>query len=175
MAQPNRSASTAQHRHLARGADPLTCRLVVVSDSRSERTDESGKLAARLVREHGHHCQDPLLVSNDRADIAAALDDFLGGNDDCLVLLGGTGLSSRDGTVEVVEPRLEKTLPGYGEAFRRLSWDEIGTAAILSRALAGSIADRLIAVTPGSPNAVATALGGVLLPELAHLLREVRR
>ena len=173
--QPAKSASTTEHRHEARSLGAISCDVVVVSDTRTERSDVSGKVARELIEAAGHTVSGGDLIVNEPVEINATIDRFLGGNSSCLVFLGGTGLGSRDRTVETVAARLDKTLPGYGEAFRRLSWDEIGTAAILSRALAGSIGNRLVAVTPGSPNAVRTALGGVLLPELAHLLRELRR
>ena len=173
--QPSGSASTTEHRREAASLGPIECDLVVVSDSRTPRTDTSGKVARELIDAAGHRVSGNELIPNEPAAIDAVIDRFLGGDSNCLILLGGTGLGSRDGTVETVQARLEKVLPGYGEAFRRLSWDEIGTAAILSRALAGSIGDRILAVTPGSPNAVKTALAGVLLPELSHLVREVRR
>ena len=169
------SASTAEHRQEARSLGPIDCHVVVVSDTRTARTDTSGKVARELIEAAGHRVSGNELIPNEPVDIDDSIDRFLAGDSGCLLLLGGTGLGSRDGTVETVQARLEKVLPGYGEAFRRLSWDEIGTAAILSRALAGSIGDRILAVTPGSPNAVRTALGGVLLPELSHLVREVRR
>ena len=169
------SASTEEHRHEARSLGPIDCHVVVISDTRTQRTDTSGKVARELIEAAGHRVSGSELIPNEPAAIGESIDRFLAGDSGCLILLGGTGLGSRDGTVEVVQERLEKTLPGYGEAFRRLSWDEIGTAAILSRALAGSVGGRILAVTPGSPNAVRTALGRVLLPELAHLVREVRR
>ena len=173
--QPSGSASTTEHRREARSLEDISCDVVVVSDSRTERTDVSGRVARELIEAAGFGVGRHELVANEPDEVNSTIDRFLSGDSACLILLGGTGLSSRDRTVETLQDRLEKELPGYGEAFRRLSWDEIGTAAILSRALAGSIGDRIVVVTPGSPNAVETALKGVLLPELAHLLREVRR
>lgn len=173
--QPSGSASTTEHRREARTLGAISCDVVVVSDSRTPRTDVSGRVARELIEGAGFEVGRSDLVANEPAAINAAIDLFMSGESACLILLGGTGLSSRDRTVETLRARLDKQLPGYGEAFRRISWDEIGTAAILSRALAGSIQDRIVVVTPGSPNAVKTALDGVLLPELAHLVREVRR
>lgn len=173
--QPSGSASTTEHRREARSLENISCDVVVVSDSRTARTDVSGRVARELVEAAGFGIGRSDLVANEPDEVNSTIDKFLSGDSACLLLLGGTGLSSRDRTVETVRDRLDKELPGYGEAFRRLSWDEIGTAAILSRALAGSIGDRIVVVTPGSPNAVETALSGVLLPELAHLVREVRR
>jgi molybdenum cofactor biosynthesis protein B len=173
--QPSGSASTTEHRREARSLESISCDVIVVSDSRTARTDVSGRVARKLVEAAGYGIGRSGLVANEPDEVGATIDRFIAGDAACLLLLGGTGLSSRDRTVETVRDRLDKELPGYGEAFRRLSWDEIGTAAILSRALAGSIGDRIVVVTPGSPNAVETALSGVLLPELAHLVREVRR
>ena len=174
-AQPSGSASTAEHRREASALRAISCDVVVVSDSRTPRTDVSGRVARELSESAGFGIGRSDLVANEPVAINATIDRFMSGESACLILLGGTGLSSRDRTVETLQARLDKELPGYGEAFRRISWDEIGTAAILSRALAGSIQDRIVVVTPGSPNAVKTALDGVLLPELAHLVREVRR
>lgn len=173
--QPSGSDSTTEHRREARSLGAISCDVVVVSDSRTPRTDVSGRVARELIESAGFEIGRSDLVANEPAEINLTIDEFVSGDSDCLILLGGTGLSTRDRTVETLQARLDKELPGYGEAFRRLSWDEIGTAAILSRALAGSIQDRIVVVTPGSPNAVKTALDGVLLPELAHLVREVRR
>ena len=173
--QPSGSASTTEHRREARSLGAICCDVVVVSDSRTPRTDVSGRVARELIESAGYGVGRRDLVANEPAEVDSTIDKFLAGDSACLILLGGTGLSSRDRTVETLRARLDKELPGYGEAFRRLSWDDIGTAAILSRALAGSIQDRIVVVTPGSPNAVKTALDGVLLPELAHLVREVRR
>lgn len=173
--QPSESASTTEHRREARTLGIVSCDVVVVSDSRTPRTDVSGRVARELIENAGYRIGRSDLVANEPAQINSTIDQFMAGESACLILLGGTGLSSRDRTVETLQARLDKELPGYGEVFRRLSWDDIGTAAILSRALAGSIQDRIVVVTPGSPNAVRTALDGVLLPELAHLVREVRR
>ena len=173
--QPDGSESIRGHRTEADSLPPARCQLVVVSDTRTARTDVSGRVAADLVAAAGHFPMPVELVRDEPREIEAALDEFLSTDCDCLIFLGGTGLGARDQTVETIAGRLDKVIPGYGEAFRRISWDQIGTAAILSRALAGSIGDRIVAITPGSPNAVATALGDILLPELAHLLREVRR
>lgn len=172
------SESTAAHRAAASAAAaPAGWAIVVVSDSRTLETDVSGPLAARLVGEAGHRVVERALLPNDEGRVrglvttCAARDDV-----DVVLCLGGTGLGSRDRTIEAVRPLFDKELPGFGELFRLLSYQEqIGTAAILSRANAGSVNRRLVVALPGSSAACELALTRVLLPELSHLLRELRR
>ena len=175
MSEPP-SPSTCGHRAAAAGRT-ARCAVVVVSDTRTADTDESGPLARRLLESAGHTVVHGAIVPNGeervREDVAALLerDDV-----DVIVLSGGTGLSARDRTVEAVRPLFERELPGFGELFRWVSYTEqVGTAALLTRALAGIAHGRLIVVLPGSKAAVELALTRLLLPELAHLLHELRR
>ncbi len=158
------------HRASARSVGPVSCMILTVSDSRTEATDESGRLIRQLVAEAGHHADDYELVRNEPHEIEAAVRRFLDGPSQCLVVTGGTGAGRRDITVETVTPILEKVLPGFGELFRSLSFQDIGTAAMLSRALLGIAGGKPICCLPGSAAAVTLGLEKLLLPELAHLV-----
>jgi molybdenum cofactor biosynthesis protein B len=151
--------------------------VLVVSDTRTSETDESGPLARRLIEAAGHTVTHSALMPNGEDAVRAAVSALLERDDlDAVILSGGTGLGSRDRTVEAVQPLIERELPGFGELFRWISFrDQIGTAAILSRALAGAGRGKLIVSLPGSKDAVELALSHVLLPELRHLIHELRR
>lgn len=130
-------------------------------------------MKARLV-EGGYEVADYHIVP-DEPDVVGRLIDLLAGSVDTVLLNGGTGISTRDTTFEAVSERLEKTLPGFGELFRMLSYQEVGAAAMLSRAVAGLYRNTLVFSTPGSPNAVRLALDRLIIPELRHLVWEVVR
>jgi molybdopterin adenylyltransferase len=168
---------TAAHRSAGASRAPVRTAIVVVSDTRTLASDESGPLARRLLTEAGHQVTAFALLPNDESNTRAHVADLLTREDvDVIILCGGTGLGAKDRTVEAVRPLLEKELPGFGELFRMLSYQEqIGTAAILTRALAGGVNGRLIVSLPGSKAAVELALTRVLLPELQHVLHELRR
>ncbi|HYW50401.1 MAG TPA: MogA/MoaB family molybdenum cofactor biosynthesis protein, partial [Gemmatimonadaceae bacterium] len=136
-----------------------------------------GPLARTLLRDAGHLVTEFALLPNDEANTRAHVATLIARDGvDIVILCGGTGLGARDRTVEAVRPLMEKELPGFGELFRLLSFQEqIGTAAILTRAVAGSINGKLIVSLPGSKAAVELALTRVLLPELQHLMHELRR
>jgi molybdenum cofactor biosynthesis protein B len=171
----HRSASTKEHRELADALGPLTCAVVVVSDSRTAKTDHSGDVAVDLIRKAGHCLVGRELIKNDPAAIEEMFHSYTGERTNFLVFCGGTGLGKKDITVETIGPLLDKVLDGYGEAFRRYSWDEIGPAAIMSRAVGGTKQGTIVACTPGSSNALRLALEALLLPELKHLVREANR
>jgi len=170
------SPSTAAHRADAASRDGARCLALTVSDSRTLATDESGALIERLLTEAGHVVERRLLT-NDEAPLRAALQTAIARSDlDVVLCTGGTGLGARDRTVDVVRPMLERELPGFGEIFRVLSFQEqIGAAAILSRAIAGSARGKFVAVMPGSKAAVELAMTRLIVPELKHTLREIRR
>lgn len=171
------SESTASHRTEAGSRPPVACALLTVSDSRTEATDESGALMQRLVTDAGHRVVAYALLRNDEAAVREHVRALTQRDDvDAVLITGGTGLGSRDRTVEAVRPLFEKEMPGFGEIFRVLSFQEqVGTAAILSRAVAGGVNGKLVASMPGSKAAVELALTRVLLPELAHAIRELKR
>jgi molybdenum cofactor biosynthesis protein B len=151
--------------------------VITVSDSRTEETDESGPLARRLLEEAGHHVVATSLLRNDEFMVRERVEALVARGDvDLVVLSGGTGLGSKDRTIEAIRPLMERELPGFGELFRWVSYSEqIGTAALLSRAVGGVSKRTLIISLPGSKAAVEPALTRLLLPELRHLLREIQR
>jgi molybdenum cofactor biosynthesis protein B len=144
--------------------------VLTVSDSRTEATDGSGHLIQQLCNEAGHHLVDYEVVKNESWRVQAAVRRFLQGPGHCLFVTGGTGVGQRDLTIETVTPLLDKVLPGFGELFRWLSYAEVGSAAMLSRALCGVSQGKLICCLPGAEAAVRLALSKVLLPELPHLI-----
>jgi molybdenum cofactor biosynthesis protein B len=131
--------------------------------------DESGDVAEAELKKAGHIMSRRTLISDDRIMIRKEVRDFLSGTDDVLLFTGGTGVSSRDITIETVSPLFEKELPGFGELFRRVSFESVGAASMLSRATAGIAKGRLIVCLPGSPKAVETALRATL-SEFPHIL-----
>jgi len=155
----------------------MRCAVLTVTDSRTEETDESGRYLRDALAGAGHTVLDHALLPNDEVRVRARLEEWLARTDlDLVVITGGTGLGSRDRTIEVVRPLLEKELPGFGELFRMLGYQEqVGTAAILSRATAGSARGKLLVSLPGSRAACELAMQRIILPEGAHALRELRR
>jgi len=170
--QPHEKSPAREHR--AAGPSALAIQVITVSDTRGPAEDRSGNLLAELFRAAGHQVRDVMIVTDDTAAIGGAI--ALAEKDEAvraIVLNGGTGIAKRDVTVEAVTPLLDKVLPGFGELFRHLSFAEIGAAAILSRAVAGSRGRRMLFVLPGSTNAVRLAAEKLILPELSHLVREL--
>ena len=147
---------------------PVTVATITFSDTRTEADDESGRVLGDLLRGAGHDVVRHAIAREDAASIDAALDAALSSPVQAVVTSGGTGIAPRDVTIELVEKRFEKSLDGFGEAFRRLSWDEIGPRAVLSRATAGVTGGKLVVALPGSTNAVRLGLERVLLPILPH-------
>ncbi len=156
------------------GGLTVHCAVVTISDTRTEETDRSGTLIRKRLMEHGHQVAHYAIVPDEPEMIGALLDE-LAGRVDVILTNGGTGISGRDTTYEVVAARLEKTLPGFGELFRMLSFQEIGSGAMLSRAIGGVYRNTLIFSMPGALNAVKLALDRLILPELRHLVWEIRR
>lgn len=144
---------------------------VTVSDTRTPADDESGAMLRGRLEAAGFVVSFQSIVRDDR-DALAVLVSRICDEDlaDAVVTTGGTGIAPRDQTYEVVQGLLEKTLDGFGEAFRRLSWDDVGPKAVLSRAVAGVHRGRFVAALPGSPRAVALAVDRVLAPILPHAM-----
>jgi molybdenum cofactor biosynthesis protein B len=162
--------------HKAHAPQSIGCWVLTVSDTKTAETDTSGALIRELLSAAGHPVVGATIVSDEPADVArlvreACRDERV----QAVILTGGTGITSRDSTFEAVEALLEKRLPGFGELFRMLSYQEIGAAAMLSRAQMGIHARRIVVSLPGSPNACRLALEKLLIPELPHLVREVSR
>ena len=151
------------------------CAVITVSDTRSPETDRSGHLIQQLLQDAGHQIVDYLLVKDEPVRIQTHI-RLLGQQPDlnAIILNGGTGIAPRDTTYDAIEQLLEKTLPGFGEIFRWLSYQEIGSRAIASRAIAGVYQGKLIFSLPGSSNAVQLAMQQLILPELAHLVRQLQ-
>jgi molybdenum cofactor biosynthesis protein B len=165
----------SEHRDKA-GHGPISVALVTVSDTRTPDTDiNRAYLEARLT-ELGHRAAAYRLIKDEPEQVAAALDELAALPDVRLILFnGGTGISPRDTTFDVLSRMLEKTLPGFGELFRMLSYQDVGAAAMLSRATAGVYRGRVVVSMPGSPNAVRVAMEQLILPEINHLAWEVAR
>ena len=169
-------SSPDEHRRAGAEQFPsIECAVITVSDSRTELTDKSGALIQSMLQEAGHEVVGYRLVKNDAQQITQALTHMLAGRARFVMLTGGTGPGTRDITVETVQSLLEKELTGFGELFRILSYEEIGAATILSRATAGRIGNKFVVCCPGSSGAVRLALSEILIPELAHILREMNR
>jgi molybdenum cofactor biosynthesis protein B len=165
----------SEHRAKATGQGEIRLAIVTVSDTRTPETDTSGQLIRELVEGAGHRVVNYRIVRDEPDEVRAALDDFCGGEARLVIFNGGTGISRRDRTFDVISKTLEKTLPGFGEIFRMLSYQEVGAAAMLSRATAGVYRDTVVFSTPGSPNAVRTAVEKLILPEIQHLAWELIR
>jgi molybdopterin adenylyltransferase len=166
--------SADQHRRA--GPTVLGFAVITVSDSRSAEDDTSGRAIRDLLSAAGHRIADSTLVRDDVAAIREAVRRMLGMSDvDVLVATGGTGFSPRDLTLEAVGPLLERPIEGFGELFRMLSYEQVGAAAMLSRAAAGLIGTKAVFLLPGSPKAVALAMEKLILPEAGHLLGQARR
>ena len=173
-AEPIYSTGMHSHDHLA--AKGIGCRLITVSDTRTPETDESGRLIAEALRRAGHEVRGYTVVPDEPERIRAALEAALADPGvDAVIINGGTGIAPRDVTPEAVCPLLERELPGFGEAFRRLSFEEIGPRALLSRATAGIANGKLVFALPGSPHGVSLALKALIVPLLGHAVFELRR
>ena len=168
------SESVQEHR--AQAPSRVRCAVITVSDTRTPDTDTSGALIRERLAEAGHEVIAYRIVQDESDQIGSTLDELTDWGDcDAVIINGGTGIARRDRTFEVVDARLEKRLDGFGELFRMLSYQEIGAAAMLSRATGGVYHDTLVLLTPGSRNAVGLALDRLILPELAHLVFEMRK
>lgn len=165
----------AQHKSDATGLI-ATAAVVTLSDTRTTANDTSGQAIHRLLRNAGHVVGQYHLIPDDRARLESLLSAVLADPSVDIVLCnGGTGISRRDQTVPVLERLIDTPLPGFGELFRMLSWEQIGSGAMLSRALGGVARGKLLFAMPGSTKAVELAMARLILPELGHLLRELRK
>jgi molybdopterin adenylyltransferase len=156
------------HDHEKHARANLKIGVITASDTRTPETDESGSLIRTMLQAAGHSVDYYGIVPDDSEKISAALVSNLE-NLDAIIINGGTGITARDGTTEVVKSVLDKELEGFGELFRMLSFQEIGPAAMLSRAVAGVRHGKFIAALPGSPDACRLAMEKLLIPELGHI------
>ena len=168
------SESVEKHRD----ASPERVRVAVltISDTRTPETDTGGNAIVQLMREAGHEVSRREIVEDDAPWIEVVLQELLTDTSvDAVITTGGTGISARDTTYEVVSRLIDKKLDGFGELFRMLSYKEIGAAAILSRAVAGASGAKFVACLPGSTNAVRLAMEKLLVPEIPHVVFELRK
>ncbi len=150
--------------------------VLTLSDTRTRDTDTSGLLIRERLIGQGHTLIADQIIRDEPTELNAVLDNWI--NDeriDAIITNGGTGLSRRDQTIDVIESRIERLIPGFGELFRMLSFKEIGAAAMLSRAIAGMTRKTLIVSLPGSNAAVRLAMDELLIPQIRHIVREVRK
>ena len=167
-AQEHKEQAAASHEN-------VTIAIVTVSDTRTPETDRSGQTIRALAEEAGHRIVGYRIVKDEPVQVRAALEDFSAGEAQMIIFNGGTGVSRRDQTYDVLARPLEKELPGFGEIFRMLSYAEIGSAAMMSRATAGIYRDCAVVSIPGSTNAVKLAMTQLILPEIRHLAWEMTR
>jgi molybdenum cofactor biosynthesis protein B len=164
-----------EHREKA-GKGPVTVAIVTVSDSRTPETDQNRKYIEARMAELGHKVAAYRLIKDEPDQVAAVLEELTAMPEVRIVLFnGGTGISPRDTTYDVISRYLQKTLPGFGELFRMFSYQEVGAAAMFSRATAGVYNGTLVFSMPGSPNAVNVALEKLIIPEINHLAWEIVR
>jgi len=190
--------STEEHREKARGKT-ATCAVLTISDTRTTETDKGGRTIVEALTAAGHEVKAYAIVKDEPAQIENQLRAWLGRacdapkvvgtgsglpvasipgpreHFDVICTTGGTGIASRDTTIEVVERLLTKKLDGFGELFRMLSYDQVGAAAMLSRAIGGLSGETLLFTMPGSVNAVSLAMTKLIVPELPHLIWERTR
>ncbi len=163
-----------EHKHHA--PRRVSCLVVTCSDTRTPDTDTSGQLIRRLLAEHGHDVVGSHLVRDEPDEIRKVVTEGAAREGvQAIIINGGTGLSRRDSTFEAIDAMLEKRLDGFGELFRSLSFQEIGSPAMMSRATAGIIKGRIVFSTPGSESAVRLAMERLILPELGHIVRELTK
>ena len=168
--------SESVHRHRESAPEHVRLAVLTISDTRTPENDTGGDTIEELMRDAGHEIVSRRIVKDDAARIRTEIVNLLARPDaDAVITTGGTGVSARDTTYEVVDRMIEKKLDGFGEIFRTLSYEEIGAAAILSRAVAGTVGTKLVACLPGSRNAVRLAVEKLLVPEIAHVIFELRK
>jgi len=162
--------------HPTHKKEPTTFALIVTSDTRTEREDETGRIAVGLIEGDGHSVIHHTIIPNNEEKIRAEVQRMLLDDSVAVVVTsGGTGIGAKDKTVAAVTPLMDKEMTGFGELFRRISYDEIGGAAIMSRATAGIARGKLIFCLPGSRNAMKVALTKIILPNVGHMQWELNR
>ncbi len=149
--------------------------VLTISDTRTEENDTSGDAIVGLLVTSGHVLTGRALVKDNPAEVRAAITNAVVDSTQVIITTGGTGITSRDSTYEAIDAMLHKRIEGFGELFRMLSFQEIGSAAMLTRACAGTIGRTAIFSLPGSENAVRLAMTRLILPEIGHVVRELSR
>jgi len=169
------SSSSAQHKAIAAQQGPIPIAIVTVSDTRTPDTDVNAAYLREQIAAAGHQVAGYRLIKDEADQVSGVLDELAASDTRIILFNGGTGIAPRDRTYDALSRKLEKTLPGFGELFRMLSYEQVGAAAMLSRATAGVYHNKVIISTPGSPAAVRLAWEKLIAPELAHLAWEVVR
>jgi len=169
------SDSSAHHKALAAQQGPIPIAIVTVSDTRTPDTDVNAAYLREQIAAAGHLVSGYRLIKDEAELVSSVLDELAASEARIILFNGGTGIAPRDRTFDALSRMLEKTLPGFGELFRMLSYEQVGAAAMLSRASAGVYRNKVIISTPGSPAAVELAWEKLIAPELAHLAWEVVR
>jgi len=166
--------SVEEHREKSRKTVKVL--VVTVSDTRTKETDISGKIIKEILEKHGHKIVDHIIIENDENIINTFMENEITWfRAEVIIFTGGTGISSKDKTVNLIEKMLDKKLDGFGELFRYLSYKDIGTASVLSRAMAGVAGNSLVICLPGSPDGVTLALEQIILPEIGHMVMEIAK
>jgi len=169
-------ASATYHEHKSHAPKSIGCMVITCSDTRTPDTDTSGHRIMHMLKDAGHSVVAYHLVKDEPAKIKTMIKSAVADKKvQAIIINGGTGISRRDSTFEAVDAMLEKRLVGFGEIFRYLTYQDIGSPAIMSRATAGIIKGRVLFSTPGSESAVRLAMEKLILPELGHLVKELTK
>ena len=162
--------------HKTHAPQSVGCFVLTVSDTRTEANDTGGHAVRELLEMSGHTIAGHAIVRDDPDAVTSTVIGWLGdAATQVIITTGGTGITSRDGTFEAIDGLLEKRLTGFGELFRMLSYEQIGAAAMMSRATAGRVRGKAIFVLPGSPEAVRLAMTKLIIPELGHVVQQLKR
>lgn len=172
---PHMHSGKDDHHRYAADKSPARIAIITISDSRTPETDTNGIYLKNQLEQNNLSLADYQIVKDEPLEIDALLEKFITSEVDLVLLNGGTGISKRDSTFDVVSKKLEKVLPGFGELFRMLSFEQVGAAAMFSRATAGVYKGKVIISMPGSPAAVQLAWEKLILPEIQHLVWELNR
>jgi molybdenum cofactor biosynthesis protein B len=168
--------ASAPVEHKAQGPSSISCAIITCSDTRTPETDKSGQLVRELLTNEGHQIDAYHIVKDEPADVQKLIQNLSKKQALAAIIInGGTGISQRDSTFEAIDGLLEKRLVGFGEIFRYLSYKDIGSPAILSRATAGLYQGKVIFSIPGSSGAVRLAMKNLIIPELPHIVGEINK
>lgn len=168
-------SSSQQHKDIASKQGPVTIAIVTVSDSRTPETDSNYHYLREQIERYGHQVGDYHLIQDEPDQVIDVLQRLAKTDARLILYNGGTGISPRDTTFDALMQHLQKVMPGFGELFRMLSFDQVGSSAMLSRAVAGVYKNKVVISTPGSPTAVQLAWEKLIAPEIEHLAWEVIR
>jgi len=167
--------SSEKHKHIAAQRGPVSFAIVTVSDSRTPETDTNYHYLKQVIQQANHQCNTYRIIKDDPQMVEEVLNELAEHDVQIILFNGGTGISKRDTTYDVISRMLEKTLMGFGELFRMLSYEQVGSAAMFSRATAGVYHGKMIISIPGSPDAVKLAWEKLIAPEANHLAWEIQR